>query len=72
MVYQALLTSAKKIADSSDSDYSSRYFGNGVLQAKDALNKKPKDFSHPQKKRRLGVDAPDFGRGGKHKCARGF
>jgi Subtilase family len=56
MVYQALLTSAKKVSDSSDSDYSGKYFGNGVLQAKNALNKKPKDISVTlQKKASVGL-----------------
>jgi hypothetical protein len=56
MVYQALLTSAKKVSNASDSDYSSKYFGKGVLQAKNALNKKPKDIPvTAQKKASVGL-----------------
>ena len=45
-VYQALKTSAK----SQNSDYSTRFFGNGILQAKAALGKRPGDLSLAQQK----------------------
>jgi len=54
LVYCALRTSAKHINDPSDGNYSAKYFGSGVLQAKGALSKKPQDL-HVQPQKEAGV-----------------
>lgn len=50
LAYAALRSSAKRVNDPNNSNYSTEFFGSGILQAQDALSKKPQELSIERQK----------------------